>query len=273
MRKILIIILISIADMVLSNPIPIPTGNIYINEVQTKPIARFEVHLTDVEDDTFNDWSVTSSSGTLTIEYFTLSSANKIKVITDQEIVGNFSLNPSLDTIVLRNPYNEFVDAVYWPGTYSYHSFYPPDSGASAALACSTVYPGYPELPYVVYVWHTNRQPSFGQENPDIPYGVESNNPIKLKVTQPWLNAFPNPAKSMAVVSYSVPVGRKYKLCIYDLAGRLVSDLDDGVGNGKYSTAIWNGENKNGRKVAAGNYLVVLESNGQKHTKKITLIR
>jgi hypothetical protein len=70
-----------------------------------------------------------------------------------------------------------------------------------------------------------------------------------------------------------VPTGEKYKLSVYDLAGRLIDDLGNGVGNGKYNTVIWSGKNRYGRKISVGNYLMVLKTNGQKHIKKITLIK
>lgn len=270
MKRMLVVLLLAVAFGVFANPIAI----LYLNEVQIKPIPRFEifVHNTAFVPNSypidFINWKVCSSSGQLLIDDFTLTADDSIRVITDTEIYGDFTLNHSVDSLLLIDEIGYYVDGVKWPEYFS-----PPDSGASAAVACSTVYPGYPELPYNVYVWHTNRQPSFGQENPDIPYGVENNKQIEINDIKPWLNAFPNPAKSRTVISFSVPIGGKYKLNIYDLAGRLVNGLDNGTGDGKYFTVIWDGKNKGGRKVSAGNYLVVLECNGQKHTKRITLIK
>ncbi|MBU8921842.1 MAG: T9SS type A sorting domain-containing protein [Bacteroidales bacterium] len=86
---------------------------------------------------------------------------------------------------------------------------------------------------------------------------------------------FPNPVSGNGTtIMYSIPVNdQKVTLKIYDVAGRRVRTLVDGVrGIGKHSIT-WDEHNDNGSKVARGIYFYQLVAGDQKISKKLILLR
>jgi flagellar hook assembly protein FlgD len=63
------------------------------------------------------------------------------------------------------------------------------------------------------------------------------------------------------------------RLAIFDLAGRRVATLADGVLPSGYRTAAWNGTADDGTAVSSGVYFARVEANGETATRKVLLIR
>ena len=84
----------------------------------------------------------------------------------------------------------------------------------------------------------------------------------------------PNPFSGSASFEYTVPQdGGPVTLVVYDLAGRRVRTLEEGVpGRGRYTSA-WDGVDEHGRRVAAGVYFVTLEVPGAVMTQKALLLK
>jgi len=78
----------------------------------------------------------------------------------------------------------------------------------------------------------------------------------------------------MTTVSFDLARDSMVHLRVYDLAGRLVRSIVDGVRYepGTYSE-IWNGTDGNDRSVASGVYLIRLETVDGAETQRVALVR
>ncbi|HMB71395.1 MAG TPA: FlgD immunoglobulin-like domain containing protein, partial [bacterium] len=84
----------------------------------------------------------------------------------------------------------------------------------------------------------------------------------------------PNPFRSAAAIRYDVPAtGGHVRVSVFDLSGRRVTDLVDGVQPAGRHTASWNGRDRAGQRVVSGMYFVRLESPRGTETRKVTLLR
>jgi hypothetical protein len=89
-----------------------------------------------------------------------------------------------------------------------------------------------------------------------------------------FAGAFPNPFTGLVSLAYEVPPpGGHVRLRIFDLAGRMVARLFDGVSLPGPSVVVWNGTDNSGRLVAAGGYLAHLQMGGQTAVRRIVLTR
>lgn len=262
MKKMLVILLLAVAFRVFANPIALPTC---INEVQIRPVSRFEIHIHPHSPDSvypinFDGCSVTCSSGVFQVPNFTLTDKYTHAVIADSQLGVDFVLSPVADSLVFKDGSGTLLDMVLWP-----LDFAAPDSGFSAALLCSL------QNSAQYFYWCVNCTTTFGSHNggydPDY-QGVEGRGD-SLK-PEAFFEVYPNPASSQVVLSFMAPKGQSYDLKVYDLAGRLVKKIEEGVGEGRYITAIWMGINMDGRMVSEGTYFVVLHSEGRKTSRKIT---
>jgi len=89
---------------------------------------------------------------------------------------------------------------------------------------------------------------------------------------------FPNPFNPETKISYELPEESHVQLTVFDIRGRKVAELlSERKAAGNY-TAIWNGRNQQGRKVASGIYLYRVRAtfgNGKvvEQTRKMTLLK
>ncbi len=79
---------------------------------------------------------------------------------------------------------------------------------------------------------------------------------------------YPNPFNSLCTVAFSFTLRADMVLDLYDVSGREVKRLFDGTLNAGRHRMIVNGDN-----LVNGLYLVVLESNGQRETGRIVLLK
>jgi hypothetical protein len=83
----------------------------------------------------------------------------------------------------------------------------------------------------------------------------------------------PNPALGMTTLSFGLPRAGRVSLDVYDLGGRRVANLLDGVlAAGRYSRA-WDGPGRDGVRSPAGLYFVRLVTDEGARTRRLTLIR
>ncbi len=79
---------------------------------------------------------------------------------------------------------------------------------------------------------------------------------------------FPNPFNSTTTIGYSLPVAGNVSLAVYDLSGREVARLADGVkAAGRYE-AVWMADG-----MASGVYMVCLDAGGVTIRAKVVLVR
>ena len=83
----------------------------------------------------------------------------------------------------------------------------------------------------------------------------------------------PNPFNPETVIRYDVPApGGKVTLTVYDVSGRLVRTLVDGVQTAGQHSARWNGRNGE-RGVASGVYFCRMTAPGFSGQRKMVLLR
>jgi hypothetical protein len=84
-------------------------------------------------------------------------------------------------------------------------------------------------------------------------------------------SAFPNPSRGAITVPFNLPEVASVRLAVYDLLGREVAVLTDGVTAAGEQTATWDGRDADGREASAGLYILQLTASG--HVQTRTLIR
>ena len=84
----------------------------------------------------------------------------------------------------------------------------------------------------------------------------------------------PNPFNPRTTISYDLPAAAQVSLKIYDLAGRRVKVLQEGVSEkpGRHDIT-WDGRDDSGRRVPAGVYLFRLEAGGYSETRRMVLVK
>ncbi len=84
----------------------------------------------------------------------------------------------------------------------------------------------------------------------------------------------PNPARHATAVRYGLPRVADVRLTLYSPDGRLVRTVVENAGQAAgYHVATWDGRDDRGHAVAAGVYLVRLESGRQQRTEKVLWVR
>lgn len=88
---------------------------------------------------------------------------------------------------------------------------------------------------------------------------------------------YPNPFNASTLVRYALPVAARVRLSVYNVSGRLVRVLDEGLESPGERVVRWDGRDARGRAVTSGTYLVHLRASafGKTYTAqtKVTLLR
>jgi FlgD Ig-like domain len=87
-------------------------------------------------------------------------------------------------------------------------------------------------------------------------------------------DAMPNPFNPSTTIAFEIPSQTEVSLRVYDLSGRLVSELanHEAFAQGHHEVQ-WNGIDDSGRRVASGTYFYRLESAEFTETKSMTLVK
>jgi hypothetical protein len=83
----------------------------------------------------------------------------------------------------------------------------------------------------------------------------------------------PNPFNPTTTISFTLPETGKVMLSIYDVQGRLVRTLVDGIVGEGYQKCIWVGRDASGSPVGSGVYFYRLTAGDKTLTKKMVLLR
>jgi hypothetical protein len=84
----------------------------------------------------------------------------------------------------------------------------------------------------------------------------------------------PNPVNTgRTSISYSLPSAEKVSLVVYDVAGRRVKKLVDGIKDPGVHTVTWSGDDDFGRNVSQGVYFYRLSAGDFRSTKKLLWLR
>ena len=86
-------------------------------------------------------------------------------------------------------------------------------------------------------------------------------------------NNYPNPFNPMTTIRYNLPEDALVNITIYDMMGRVVSNLVSSQKNAGYKSIQWNATNDAGQPVSAGLYLYTIQAGQFRHTKKMVLLK
>lgn len=85
---------------------------------------------------------------------------------------------------------------------------------------------------------------------------------------------YPNPFNPSTTIVYSLGASGPVTIRVYDVSGRLVRTLVDGIGSpGPNQTVVWNGRDNSGMPVASGIYFYRLTAERLTVTKKMVLLK
>jgi hypothetical protein len=94
-----------------------------------------------------------------------------------------------------------------------------------------------------------------------------------LPITYNLYNAYPNPFNPVTTLQYDLPEDAMVNITIYDMMGRVVSNLVSSQQNAGYKSIQWNATNNTGQQVSAGLYLYSIEAGEFRQTKKMVLLK
>jgi hypothetical protein len=109
------------------------------------------------------------------------------------------------------------------------------------------------------YTWF--RQSVAVSAVPDVPMGGPGLAP-----------ATPNPARGTANLRFTLPAPAHVRLDIFDVAGRPVAHLLDGLQPAGPQSVSWEGRDDAGRRVAPGVYFCRLASEGWQRSNRLVLL-
>ena len=83
----------------------------------------------------------------------------------------------------------------------------------------------------------------------------------------------PNPFNPVTTLRYDLPEDAVVNITIYDMMGRIVSNLVSSQQRAGYKSIQWNATNNIGQPVSAGLYLYTIEAGEFRQTKKMVLLK
>jgi len=84
---------------------------------------------------------------------------------------------------------------------------------------------------------------------------------------------FPNPFNPVTTLQYDLPEDALVNITIYDMMGRVVSNLVSSQQNAGYKSIQWNATNDTGEGVSAGLYLYTIQAGEFRQTRKMVLLK
>jgi hypothetical protein len=85
--------------------------------------------------------------------------------------------------------------------------------------------------------------------------------------------AYPNPFNPTTNIRYDLPENALVNITIYDMMGRIVSNLVSSQQTAGYKSTQWNATNNAGSPVSAGVYLYKIQAGEFRQTKKMVLLK
>ncbi|MBI65641.1 MAG: hypothetical protein CMG64_05065 [Candidatus Marinimicrobia bacterium] len=86
-------------------------------------------------------------------------------------------------------------------------------------------------------------------------------------------SCYPNPFNPILNINYSIDVGSKVSIDVYDLLGKKVINLFDGYKNSGTYNISWDGTNYFGQNVSSGIYFIKIQNLNSTDSKKVTLLK
>lgn len=101
--------------------------------------------------------------------------------------------------------------------------------------------------------------------------GIEAAGP---SVLVSLLAPSPNPSVTATAIAFETSKpGLTIRVRVFDLSGRQLSTLFDGVASAGRHSLFWSGNDASGRSVASGMYVIALESGSETLRRRVTILR
>ena len=84
---------------------------------------------------------------------------------------------------------------------------------------------------------------------------------------------YSNPFNPSTKIDYGLPKEASIQLVIFDILGREVVTLVDGIQKSGYRSVFWNGADAHGKNVSAGMYFYLLQAGDFRQINKMTLLK
>lgn len=97
--------------------------------------------------------------------------------------------------------------------------------------------------------------------------------PLPVPTTFELSQNYPNPFNPTTRISFALPRQAPVSLQVFDMMGRVVATLVDGVLPAGKHTVVWNGKTSDGRLMASGLYFYTLKTEGYTATRKMMLLK
>jgi hypothetical protein len=97
--------------------------------------------------------------------------------------------------------------------------------------------------------------------------------PASIPITYVLHQNYPNPFNPKTTLHYDLPEDAMVNITIYDMMGRIVSNLVSSQQNAGYKSIQWNATNDEGKPVSAGLYLYTIDAGKFRQTKKMVLLK
>ena len=94
-----------------------------------------------------------------------------------------------------------------------------------------------------------------------------------LPIIYKLYNAYPNPFNPVTTLRYDLPDDALVNITIYDMMGRVVSNLVSSQQDAGYKSVQWNATNNAGQPVSAGIYIYTIQAGEYRQTKKMGLLK
>ncbi len=136
---------------------------------------------------------------------------------------------------------------------------------------------------------------SFGPQTPDIAYGRSPDGTSQWIALEPTPGAsngsssltsatkipmelllhqnYPNPFNPITTIRYDLPEFTQVQISVFDLRGRRVRSLVNAEQSPGYKSVQWDSANDHGAPVAAGIYFYTIQTDANRQTKKIVLLK
>ena len=108
--------------------------------------------------------------------------------------------------------------------------------------------------------------------HPQLGVGTQPNSQ-EVTIDDLGLSIFPNPLRTSAIVSFHVKEHTRVRVDVYDILGRAVRKLADGVLPPGRHAIRWDGLDGRGRRVAAGVYFIRGKCSGSGKIQRLTVVR
>ncbi len=184
--------------------------------------------------------------------------------VSNLEIIGddNFSVLPlgSQVPFAVEASDKALLAILYSPGSV--------DVTHSAILRVSTTAPKQSTIDIILSGSGATPEPSSNENTADEEIADNT-----LPESFSLLQNYPNPFNPATAIPYLLPKEAEVIIRIYDVNGRLVQTMNEGLKPAGWHTTSWNGLNANGEAAPSAFYFYRMETEGFSQTRKMLLVR